>query len=82
MASEASGVSPALSAITTLLRRLLITLTPIGRFGEEEMMAGVVVGLPLPVLHNQDLHPAQPTREVLPALDARLRPQRGCLQQR
>ena len=53
----------------TFLRHLLGGLAAIGRFGNEQSVRRIVVSLPIPVLHHQHLHAAQPASEVLPTLD-------------
>jgi hypothetical protein len=67
--------------VATLLPALT-ALRPRGRLDEEEMMARIIVGLPITVLQHQHLHPAQPAGEILTTLHAALRPQPGSLQHR
>src|SRR3954447_24514132 len=65
-----------------LLRPLLTALTAIGGFGDVQDVAGIVVGLAIPVFHHQHTQAAPPANEILPALDAGLLPQPGDLEHR
>jgi hypothetical protein len=54
---------------------LLTALTAIRSFDEEQVVRRIIVGLPVTVLHHQDLHRTQPAGGILAALDADLSPQ-------
>ena len=51
-----------------ILRPLLTALAPIGDFDEEQAVRRIIVSLPVPVLHHQDLDAAQPAGEYCPPL--------------
>src|SRR5438105_2381817 len=52
------------------------------RLGEEQEVCRVYLASAVPVLEDQDLHPAEPADEVAVAGGARLRPQAGGFQHR